>query len=305
MKTRNLLGLVGLALAIGLSQPGHASAQAQDSQKKYIDPSSAAPTDTGGPLTVSLRSSFLSSYYYRGLALYPGVSIQPSGGVFYNLGDYGTIGGSIWMQVPAEDSQETVTFFDEDGNKIVEDLNQKFFELDSTLSYDVTIDKATVSVGHIWYTDPGYGDDIFFQNGIKRNLGERAPDTSEFYVGLALDVPSSPQFTLYYDYRTLEYFYYSLGFSHNFEIPALGEGFNLTPFVVFGFAGSAADDIPVYNRNGLEHVNLGVATNLKWGMFQVKPNFTYVFGTDKEVNGVERTSDQFIVGVDIGYDFGV
>ncbi len=281
------------------------TATAQDSQTKFIDPSSASVSESGGPLSVSLRSSFVSSYYYRGLNLYPGTSVQPSAGVFYNLGSAGTIGGSVWMQVPLEDSQDTVSFFDEEGNSIVQDINQKFFELDTTLSYDVTFDKVTVSVGHIWYTDPGYGNDEFFVNGVKRSLPERAPDTSEFYAGLSLDVPLQPQFTVYYDYRTLEYFYYSLGLSHQFEVPSLGDGFNLTPFVVFGFAGSASDDILIYNENGLEHVNLGVSTNLKMGIFQVKPNFTYVFGTDKEVDGTERTSDQFIFGVDFAYDIGL
>ncbi len=278
---------------------------AQETQNKFIEPSSTAQSETGGPLTVSLRTAFVSDYFYRGLALYPGTSMQPSGGAFYSLGDAGTIGVSVWMQVPLEDSQQTVTVFDADGNKIVQDLNQKFFELDTTLSYDVTFDKVTVSAGHIWYTDPGYGDDEFFVNGVRQSLGERAPDSAEFYVGLALDVPLNPQFTLYYDYRTLEYFYYSLGLSHNFEVPALGEGFNITPFVVFGFAGSAADDITIYNNNGLEHINLGVTTNLKWGILTVKPNMTYVFGTDDEVDGFERTSDQFIMGVDFAYDFGV
>ena len=281
------------------------NASAQDSQTKYIDPSTTTPSETGGPITVSLRSSFVSDYFYRGLPLYPGTSIQPSGGVFYNLGDYGTIGGSVWMQVPVEDSQETISFFDEDGNRISQDLNQKFFELDSTLSYDITVDIATLSVGHIWYTDPGYGDDEFFVNGVKQNLGERAPDSAEFYAGIALDLPLQPQLTVYYDYRTLEYYYYALGISHSLDVPAMGEGFSITPYATFGFAGSAADDISVYNHNGLEHINLGLTTNLKWGVLNVKPNFVYVFGLDDEEDGVERTKDQFIVGIDIAYDFGV
>ena len=93
--------------------------------------------------------------------------------------------------------------------------------------------------------------------------------------------------------------------SHQIDVPSLGEGFNLTPFAVFGFAGSAHDDIQVYNSNGLEHINVGVSTNLKWGIFQVKPNFTYVFGLDDKVNGERRTQNEFVFGVDFGYDLGL
>jgi hypothetical protein len=239
------------------------------------------------------------------LQLYGGASMQPSGGLFYSLGDWGTIGASVWMQIPLEDSQDTTTSFDQDGNLIVFDRRQKFYELDMTLSYDVTFDKVTVSAGHIWYTDPGYGKIELYQNGVQQDIVEQAPDSSEVYVGLSLDVPSQPALTVYYDYRELEYFYYSLGFSHQLDIPSMGEGFGLTPFVVFGFAGSANDDINIYNSNGLEHINVGLSTNLKWGILQVKPNFTYVFGTDDEVDGSRRTQNQFVFGVDIGYDFGV
>jgi len=280
-------------------------AAAQDSQTKYIDPSTTAVSDTGGPLSISLRDSFVSHYFYRGLELYHGASMQPSIGAFYNLGDWGTLGASVWMQIPLEDSQETSSSFDEDGNLIVFDQNQKFFELDPTLSYDVSFDKVTLSAGHIWYTDPGYGKNEAFVNGVKQDIVEVAPDSAEFYLGLSFDVPAQPQLTVYYDYRKLEYFYYSLGLSHQIDVPSLGEGFNLTPFAVFGFAGSAHDDIQVYNSNGLEHINVGVSTNLKWGIFQVKPNFTYVFGLDDKVNGERRTQNEFVFGVDFGYDLGL
>ena len=298
------LGFLCCCYAIIAGQPS--TAAAQDNQSKIISPAEATPSETGSALSVSLRSSFVSSYMYRGLKLYSGVSMQPSAGAFYSLGDAGTIGASIWAQVPLEDDQTTIRFFDADGNNIVQDLNQKFFELDPTLSYDISFDAITASVGHIWYTDPGYGEDEFFVNGVKRSLGERAPDTSEFYLGLSLDVPGQPQLTVYYDYRTIEYFYYSLGFSHQLEVPALGEDFSLTPYVVFGFASDAADDIAVYNEDGLEHINLGVTTSVKWGIFQLKPNFVYVLSTeDEDDNGNTRTSDQFVFGIDVAYDFGI
>ena len=303
--TQRLSGLIRSLALCGLALGAVSTAAAQD-ENKFIDPSESVAAESGSALSISLRGGFVSSYMYRGLLLYPGVSFQPSVGAFYSLGDLGTIGASLWAQVPLEEDQQTVVFFDENGNRITQDLNQKFFELDPTISYDITFDTVTVSAGHIWYTDPGYGKDEIFVNGVQQNLSERAPDTAEFYVGLALDVPLQPQFTLYYDYREIEYYYYSLGFSHTLKVPALGDDWNITPYAVFGFAGSAADDIGVYNSNGLEHINIGLATNVKWGVFALKPNFTYVFSTEEEDDlDNTRTTDKFVVGIDVAYDMGI
>lgn len=300
VRVRGLSLVSALAVAIAsVSSP----AAAQDSQNKYIDPATALPSTNGSPWTFSARSTFVSSYYYRGLRLYDGLSIQPSFGGFYSLGDFGTIGSTLWMQIPAQNDQRSISFFDADGNNIEANLNDKFFELDPTVSYDVTFDKVTFSAGHIWYTDPGYGKSTALINGIKTNIAEIAPDTAEFYAGIAVDTILQPQFTAYYDYRKLDYQYYALGFSHTFEPKSLGEGFNLTPFATFGFASNSADSKRIYNHNGLEHINVGVTTNLKAGIFQVKPHLTYVFGVDGKRDGTERTSDQLVAGVDLAYDF--
>lgn len=299
-KAQSLVAALGLA---ALATLGADSAVAQDSQNKYIDPSSALPSTTGSPWTFSARSNFVSSYYYRGLRLYDGLSIQPSVGAFYSLGDYGTLGTTVWMQLPAQNDQRSISFFDGDGNSIDQNLNDKFIELDPTVSYDITFDKVTLSLGHIWYTDPGYGKSTALINGVKTNLAEIAPDSAEFYAGVAVDTIGQPQLTAYYDYRKLDYQYYSLGFSHTLEPKSLGEGFNLTPFVTFGFASNAADSKRIYNHNGLEHINLGVSTALKAGIFQVKPHLTYVFGLDRKRDDVERTTDQLVGGVDLSYDF--
>ncbi len=303
-KSLNFSGLTRMALLLGLGLASLATAAtAQDSQTKFIEPSSSLPSTSGSPWTFAVRSDFVSSYYYRGIQLYDGVSIQPSVGAFYSLGDAGTIGATLWMQLPAENNQRSITLFDESGNQITVDQNQKFFELDPTISYDVSFDKVTVSAGHIWYTDPGYGSREAYVNGVKQSLGETSPDTAEFYAGVALDTLLQPQLTIYTDYRTLDYVYYAFQVSHTFEPKSLGDDFNLSTFAVFGFAANASDDKRIYNRNGLEHINVGVSTALNAGVFQVKPHFTYVFGTDSEVEDVSRTSNEFLVGVDVGYDF--
>lgn len=289
-KLRTLAGMFAIAaLAAAYSA---APAAAQDGREKFIDPSDVEEAETGELLSFSTRLGLYSDYIWRGINLYKGVSIQPSMGVFYDTGDFGTVGGSIWMHIPGDNNQGVG--------------NDKFFELDATLSYDYTWENVTFSVGHIWYTDPGYGE--------KEDRPEIAPDSSEFYAGFSLDMLLNPQFTFYTDYRTLEYQYYSLGFSHTFKPSALGEGFNITPFVTFGFASSADDDKIIYNHDGLEHINVGLSSSLPLGIFTVKPVATYVFGTDRDrdltiqgqtFNLDGRTVDKFYVGFDLVYDFGI
>lgn len=289
-------------LAIFIISP----AQADTGRTKFIDPSSVPSDNDEENLFFSLQAGFYSSYFFRGIELYRGTSFQPSTGLFYDFGDWGTLGGSVWMQVPMENDQQSLAFYDEDGNFIEANAIPKFYELDITASYDVSFDIVTLSTGHIWYTDPGYGQDTAFVNGEKVEIGEIAPDTGEFYAGLSLDLPGQPIFTFYHDYRELEYQYYSLGFSETLSCePVLGEDFNITPFVNFGFASSAADDISVYNSNGLVHISTGVKFDVDWGIFRVTPSFTYHFGTDDDnEDGSDRTGNKFIFAVDIGYDHG-
>ena len=292
------------ALVLGLFPAALPTARAEDDGRmKIINPSDIPQTDS--PWSFSARSGFYSSYLYRGLEIYSGASIQPSVGAFYSLGDYGTLGGSMWMHISAENDPRSISFFDEQGNFFETRQRPAFFELDPTISYDYTWDKVTFSAGHIWYTDPGSGGNIkIYQNGEKIFQGETAPDTSEFYAGITLDLPGEPQFTFYEDYRKLEYQYYSLAFRHKFEHAAFGDGFNIVPFVQFGFASNANDDKLIYNSNGLEHINIGVSHTAKLGMFQVKPNLTYCFAQDDTGDGeTRRVEDKFVIGFEVAYDF--
>ncbi len=287
-------------LAGGISTSAYAQ---DDGRTKIINPSSVVGEQEDQTFIFTTRAGFYSEYIYRGLALYEGTSIQPSGGVFMNLGKLGTLGVSTWMQIPAEDDQVVVTASNPNDGTILDSFKteQKFFELDTTFSYDYTFDFVTLSAGHIWYTDPGYGKNTAIVGGEELTLPEVAPDTSEIYAGFSLDVPLHPTFTWYRDYRTILYNYFSLEFSQAVDIPSLGEGFAVTPFVNFGFA-----DGDIYARNGLEHVNVGLASEIPWGVFTVKPSFVYVFEADgtSETRG-DRAQDNFVFGVDLSYDFGV
>jgi hypothetical protein len=82
----------------------------------------------------------------------------------------------------------------------------------------------------------------------------------------------------------------------------LGEGFNITPYVNFGFTTNG--EKAYADASGLKHINAGVRANLKLGDFRVTPIFTYVFGTDDDDNG-DRTPNQFLFGIDFAYDTAI
>lgn len=125
---------------------------------------------------------------------------------------------------------------------------EKFTELDFYLKYSVPVDIVTLTAGHYWYLYPDADDDL--------------ADTAEVFAGISLDVPLSPSLTFYQDYREFDNQYYDLSFSHQFKDGALGEGFNVTPFVSFGFASNADK---VYEDDGLETITVGASSEAALG----------------------------------------
>lgn len=293
--------LAGLALSLALTGSIFGStALAQDTKKI-----ATTPQDIGEEnLFVTFSAPFYNKYYYRGLNLYPDASFQPSIGVFYDLGDFGTIGASAWMQIPLADDQRVISAFDQNGQFFQVEQANKFVELDPSINYDYTAGIATISVGHLWYTDPHEGTTSFIVGDQEVDIGPAAPDTAEVYGGVALDTILEPQLTVYHDYRRFDYQYYALSFSQYLDSEQLGgffgEGFNITPFVLFGLV-TGADKVYA-SADGLKHVNVGVRSTMNLGRIRVTPILQYNFGTDDEINGRDRTTDDFVFGVDFSVD---
>lgn len=210
---------------------------------------------------------FYSDYMFRGFNLYDGSSIQPSLSASYDTG-YGTLSYSPWMHLSAEgDRQE-----------------EKFTELDHTLAYTISADALTFKVGHIWYTYPKKSDGL--------------PDTEELFATLVWDDSNvspfslTPSLSVYHDYDLVDGQYYELGLSHNFNVKSLGEGFNVTGFAAFGFAGNSE---AIYANNGLVQVTTGLSTTLNWGDIAVGPTVNYTFGVD------DNTVDELWFGMSLSY----
>jgi uncharacterized protein (TIGR02001 family) len=110
---------------------------------------------------------YFDKYLWRGFDLSGGLPVV-HGGVDLSSGGF-TL--SYWSNIQTKtDKGEGYTGGDSNETDII---------IDYTFS---PVDKLSVSVGNIWYALDG------------------ADDTKEVYLGLALDVPLSPEFKVYYDY---------------------------------------------------------------------------------------------------------
>ena len=103
----------------------------------------------------------------------------------------------------------------------------------------------------------------------------------------------APTLTYYRDIDARTFNYYELNFSHKLdEVCGLGDGFNVTPSVTFGFVSSATG---VYEHGGLTYTTVGLSSETKLGDISVVPGVSYSFESDA------ATDNQFVAGVDFGY----
>ena len=215
---------------------------------------------------INATAGFYTDYIFRGKTVYDGTSIQPSVTAFYDLESLGVIGGNVWFQLPGETNEPP----------------EKFREVDYTLFYDFTMDIATLSLGHIWYTFPGEEEGFI--------------ETQEFYVGVSADVPLNPSLTFYNDYDEAEYQYYTLRLSESFSFPSVTDELVYRPYVTFAFATSADDGPILYEDEGLVHVDIGIALELQVGDILLVPNFNVTLETD------DGATNEFWFGIDVGFD---
>ena len=215
------------------------------------------------PLSVDLSTGLYSDYMFRGFNLYDGIAIQPSLGTSYDLGDAGTLGANVWAHLSGEGDRQA----------------EKFTEVDYTLSYDISLGIASIGLGHVWYTFPDSDDGI--------------DDSAEFFASISFDTLLSPSFSFYHDYDAFDAQYYELGLSHTLECSYLGEGFNITPFVNFGFASNAEK---VYaDSGGLVQITYGAYFDLDLGDIAVTPSINYTNESD------DAASNEFWVGLAFDY----
>lgn len=221
------------------------------------------------PYSLTASTAINSDYMWRGFRLYRGVSVQPSINGTYDTGDYGKLGGNIWSHISAEQ----------------EPKDEKFTEIDYTINYSYDVSMLTLSVGNVWYTYPTDNT-----HSIKKSAEVYASVTTNEEAGL----PIIPVFSVYHDYQAVDWVYYELGFSYPYENSALGEGFNMTPYITFGFASNAEK---AYDKNGFEQMTFGTSFNLKLGVIDVIPSVNYTKAFD------DAAQSNFWAGTTFSYTF--
>ncbi len=224
-----------------------------------------AKEEEESPYSLSISTDIASDYMFRGQNLYQGTSIQPSVGGGYSFGDFGSLDANIWSHNPAEDGHGP---------------QEKYNEIDYTISYSISWDILTLGVGNLWYTYPHQSDvDI--------------EATYEYFISASLDTILTPTLTFYHDYRLYQTNIFELGFSHSFENESLGKDVSVTPSVIFGF-GQNTDKVYAED-SGLLYISTGVGAELPLAMLKITPSLNYNFKID------DSTINEFWFKVGIAY----
>lgn len=215
-------------------------------------------------LSINLSTAFNTDYLFRGFNLYDGASIQPSATIAYETEGFGTFGGSVWSHLSAE------------GNR----KDEAFTEIDYTLTYDISYEAFSFTLGHVFYTFPKDDNDLILSS-------------NEIFASVTADALLAPTFSFYHDYQAFDAQYYELNFSHSLEIDQLGKGFNTTPYVAVGFASNSEK---VYNDDGATHVAFGTSFDLTLGDVAFTPSLNYSRKID------ESTVSEFWMGITLSHD---
>jgi len=264
-----IIPLAALFLQCGIALAQNTTTVAE--QQRLINPlatdstvgQGAAPSpDSQNPLSLQLSSDILSDYIFRGQNLYRGLAIQPQILAAYTDDDLGVVSASAWSHISAQ------------GDRNV----QAFSEIDYTLSYAYTLEAATLSIGHLWYTYPRSGDNL---NG-----------TNEVFSSVSFATLLTPTISWYKDYREFDSNYFELGLSHEESINLFEKELAIQPYIKLGFGQNSKK---YYAKDGLVQITYGLAAAIPLADFQITPSINYTYGID------ELTIKRFWSGVNISY----
>lgn len=245
---------------------GEAAAQQSVVEARRGGTAPASDEDDYQNWGLQVSAGVYSDYMFRGKTVYRGTSIQPSVTGWYDFEELGALSFNVWSHVSGETTEPP----------------EKFTELDTTFSYDVTLlDYVNFSAGFIMYRFPG-------ESG-------RISDTNEYYLGIGANIIGNPTITFYNDFDIGRYQYATLSFRESFDIEEVADGFVLTPYTAFGFAFNANDGPVFYFDNGLVHVDVGVLADIPLWRFILTPSLNYTFEADDGAN------NEFWFGLELSY----
>jgi uncharacterized protein Gcw-chp len=226
-----------------------------------------------------------SSYVWRGLTMTNKPVMQPAAYLSVPLGEVSLTVGA-WSNID-------LGKYDDQGDDLSESGGSSSFnlaELEPYAEVSLPVGKTTLTGGVIGYV---YPNSATAPNPFALKTSQS--NTVEIYGKLDLDVPLSPELSIYYDLDKIKGAY--LEGSINYSLPAT-DNLSLDLGAVAGFsAGQDRPDDPLSDQafnfadNGFTHLDLSAGVPLTAGPVSITPALHLVLDGD-EATQVTSPSDQ-------------
>lgn len=229
---------------------------------------------------VTVGADVVSSYVWRGITLNKDVVVQPSVAVAHESG----LALEVWANFDIGDDDGTYA-------------KRQFSEVDFDLSYTLDLDVASITVGYIEYTFPGYGDVVIVDDEV---VGMQASADREIYAsigaellpGLGLDL------TVYQNLATSDGTYAVLGAEYGLEVI---EGLTLA---LNGSVGYGAKGATAGGKSGWHDYLVGLTAEMEVVEdVSVAAFINYVGSLDSDVLPSEAVREDVFGGVGVYYTF--
>ena len=268
-----LLAAVVLAALAGAAQAEQAPGDAAPMTLELEDDRGAeAPAADDWPVSFAFDATWAGKYVWRGIVVTEDPVFQPS--VEVAVGDL-TL--NVWANIDTTD---------------VNDFRWQSNEIDYTLDYTVfSWEGLTASVGAIHYAFPQAH--VF--------------DTTEAYLSLAADVPTSPTLTVYQDLDEHDGQYITLGFGHTFEevwTPSPEVAMSVDLSAQFAWGSRKHNTFYYGSGTGWADTTVGLALPFAVGEnVTVTPFVNYMWILDDGISGSLGRDDAFWAGLSFTVSF--
>ena len=223
------------------------------------------------PISFAFDATYASKYVWRGIVVTEDPVFEPS--VEVGFGDF-TL--NIWANMDTTD---------------VNDFGNQFNEVDFTVGYSTSWKWLSLSVGAIHYVFPE----------------AHAADTTEAYLSVGVDVPTSPTLTVYQDLDEHDGQYITLGFGHTFEDvwkPSDDVSISVDLGATFAWGSRKHNAFYYGPGSGWADATVGLGTPIAIGdHLTVTPYVSYMWILDDDITGALGRDDAFWAGLSVTVSF--
>jgi hypothetical protein len=234
----------------------------------------AVPAHAQATLGVDL--DLFSSYVWRGLSLTNKPVAEPALWLSFPAGSASiTVGG--WSNIDLGKYDDVDDDISQSGGTSAFNLS----EFDPYAEVSFPAGKATITggaLGYIYPNDAGTTSDF---------------NTVEIYGKLGLDVPLSPELSVYYDVDKIKGAYIEAGFSHSL---AASEKVSIDLGATAGFSAGQGisddpDELANFSDDGFTHLDLSAGVPFSAGAVSITPVLHFVITGDDATKVTSPTND--------------